>query len=305
MPASTSSFDPYSLGANLVSTVVGGFLGQDAADEMEEAYRLQGQGAAEGSRQAIDTYGDYLRTIEGLNAPGVAAYGDALPLINTILTTGRVPTKVTTKWDDFIKRKTAQLESAQSTLGRKKQRYSSADPHMRGYLDENMPVWEKKIADLRKEIADAQKKRAAAVKAGGSMSIDDWMSQVDPGYRFRFDEGARALMAKQSAGKDRFSGRAIREATRYGQNFASSEFDNTMNRLFRLAGAGDTAVGRVGSAAAGAATGTANAQMGAATAWGQSEVNAANASAQGTMNWANALNSGVENALYDRYRRGG
>ena len=82
------------------------------------------------------------------------------------------------------------------------------------------------------------------------LSVTEWMKQVDPGYQFRYDEGMRAVNARQSAGKDRLSGRALREAARYGQDYATGEFEKSINRLFKQAGLGDADI--AGLVAAGA-----------------------------------------------------
>lgn len=56
------------------------------------------------------------------------------------------------------------------------------------------------------------------------------------GYQFRLDEGMQALERSQ-AGRN-LGGRALKEAMRYGQGAASSEFGNAFNRLSTLAGYG-------------------------------------------------------------------
>lgn len=52
----------------------------------------------------------------------------------------------------------------------------------------------------------------------------------DPGYQFRVQEGQRALERSQSARGGLLGGRAMREATRYGQEMASNEYANAFNR---------------------------------------------------------------------------
>jgi len=60
--------------------------------------------------------------------------------------------------------------------------------------------------------------------------------KATPGYEFRLGEGMKALERSQ-AGR-RLGGRAAKEAMRYGQDYASSEFGNQFNRLSTLAGYG-------------------------------------------------------------------
>jgi hypothetical protein len=76
--------------------------------------------------------------------------------------------------------------------------------------------------------------------------VDDWSwESSSPSYGFRFDEGQRALERSAAARGDLFSGGTGRELTRYGQNFASQEFENDWRRLGELAGDGEQATGTV------------------------------------------------------------
>lgn len=52
-----------------------------------------------------------------------------------------------------------------------------------------------------------------------------------PGYEFRFGEGQRALESSAAAKGGLFSGATGRELTRYGQDYATAEYDNYINRL--------------------------------------------------------------------------
>ena len=111
----------------------------------------------------------------------------------------------------------------------------------------------------------------------------DYNFQTDPGYRFRFEEGQRALDRGAAARGGLLSGGYARKAIRYGQGFASNEYSNVYNRIAAIAGMGQTANQHAGNAAqyGGSAMGTAAAQGGYATAYGQ----------QGAGNaWANAGN---------------
>ena len=60
--------------------------------------------------------------------------------------------------------------------------------------------------------------------------------QNQPGYQFRLSEGMKALERSQ-AGR-RLGGRATKEAQRYGQEYASGEFQNQFSRLGTIAGFG-------------------------------------------------------------------
>ena len=58
-----------------------------------------------------------------------------------------------------------------------------------------------------------------------------------PGYKFRFDEGMRALNRTSAAKGDRLSGNVLLEASRYGQGLADQMRGEEIDRLGALAGA--------------------------------------------------------------------
>jgi len=116
---------------------------------------------------------------------------------------------------------------------------------------------------------------------------------ASPGYQFRFDEGQRGINANRAASGSLQSGDALRALTRYGQDYASNEFNTQLNQLFSVAGLGQTATGQ-GNALAG--------QYGAQV--GQNNQNASNALQSSYGNqaaiWGNAL-QGVGGAGLDYF----
>ena len=121
---------------------------------------------------------------------------------------------------------------------------------------------------------------------------------ASPGYQFRFDEGQRGINANRAASGSLQSGDAMRALTRYGQDYASGEFNTQLNQLFSVAGLGQTATGQ-GNALAG--------QYGAQV--GQNNQNASNAlqSSYGTQAnaWGNALGNIGGIAAYNWPSSGG
>lgn len=83
---------------------------------------------------------------------------------------------------------------------------------------------------------------ALSTLAGGNF-MNDW--QQDPGYQFRLNEGLKAVGAAASARGMNNSGATLKALTRYGQDYASNEYqkgyDRQMNRLSMLAGYGTNA----------------------------------------------------------------
>jgi hypothetical protein len=120
-----------------------------------------------------------------------------------------------------------------------------------------------------------------------------------PGYQFRFEEGQKAVGRRASARGGRSGGRALKELTRYGQDYASTEYDkeytrgaNTrqqrINNLLRMSGMGESAGNMLTSA--GTATG-----RGVAAG----ETYGGDARASGYINTANAVTGGLRSGVQD------
>lgn len=74
--------------------------------------------------------------------------------------------------------------------------------------------------------------------------VDDyeWQSS-SPSYDFRLKEGQKALERSKAAGGDYFSGDTAMALQRYGQDYASNEFEQDWRRFGDLAGDGTQATG--------------------------------------------------------------
>lgn len=107
-----------------------------------------------------------------------------------------------------------------------------------------------------------------------------------PGYDFRLQQGIDAIDASAASRGGLFSGATMENALRFGQDYATSEYTNYLNRLQGIAGAGQ-------SAAAG--QGAAGMQFGQQA--GQNALAAGNARSAATIGMTNALSSGVDNYL--------
>lgn len=125
--------------------------------------------------------------------------------------------------------------------------------------------------NLQREMYNQQRKDNApwldaGKKAIGGMQDADFQKdftlgdfQKDPGFDFRMKEGAKALEGSASARGSLHSGATLKALSRYGQDFASNEFNNAynrfnadrdrrFNRLASLSGSGQTATGQMGQA---------------------------------------------------------
>lgn len=121
----------------------------------------------------------------------------------------------------------------------------------------------------------------------------------DPGYQFGMQQGQQALDRKIAAMGGRVSGAALKQAARFGTDYASAGYNaayqrkqDRLNRLAALAGIGQTATGS--SAAAGQAA------TNAITALNQNNAETQGAAGMAQANiWGNAGNQLA--ALYGRY----
>lgn len=111
--------------------------------------------------------------------------------------------------------------------------------------------------------------------------------QGTPGYQFRLGEGIKALDRSAASRGMLQSGAQMKAISDYGQNTASSEFQNYTNALRSLAGLGQTT--QQGQAGVGATTG---ANIGA------TQIAGGNARASAYTGGAQAINQGVGNSLY-------
>lgn len=125
-----------------------------------------------------------------------------------------------------------------------------------------------------------------------------------PGYDFRLKEGQRTIENSAAARGSVLSGATLKGLTKYGQEYASNDYDNFLRRYYEslnplqsMAGLGQSSSAQ--TAALGASTGNSIANQFA---------NIGNAQAAGAINSANSIaggiNSGVNNALagYNAWR---
>lgn len=140
---------------------------------------------------------------------------------------------------------------------------------------------------------EAQAQRARGPGSGvGEMDRPVTAENVmeDPGYAFGMQQGQQALDRKAAAGGGRVSGAALKAASEYATNYATTGYNaayqrrqDRLNRLAALANIGQTATGS--SAAAGASASNAiGGMMGA-----QGNASGAAALAQSNI-WGNAAN---------------
>lgn len=157
-------------------------------------------------------------------------------------------------------------------------------------------------------------------------------AQNDPGYAFRLAEGQKALERSQAAKGTGTGGAALKEAARYGQDYASNEYGNVYNRalsqyqtnfgdklseyntnyntfandqsnqynrLASLAGVGQTANSQLSQSGQAAASNVAGINSNFANQAGNNAISAGNSISAGLVGAGNAINSGINN--YQNY----
>lgn len=132
------------------------------------------------------------------------------------------------------------------------------------------------------ELANNKLSQMLGLSGSGSFTSDD------PSYAFRFSEGQKAVDNGAASRGMSLSGGALKALQKYGQDMASTEYNNSFNRFKSVSDSGQSAAAGQGAASANLGNSTANNLM-----------QAGNASAAGTMGtanaWSGALGSAVNN----------
>lgn len=138
-----------------------------------------------------------------------------------------------------------------------------------------------------------------------SLNASDVMAE--PGYQFGLDQGNNNIQGSAAARGGLYSGNALKALTRYGNDYATTKFNDAFNRqqtefgnrwsrISSLAGIGQAATNQVGQAGANFANSQTNLLTGLGNAQGANAIN------QGNI-WGNALNQGV--SAYQRQQQPG
>jgi hypothetical protein len=127
-------------------------------------------------------------------------------------------------------------------------------------------------------------------KLSSLMGLDgsDPAAQLEstPGYQFRYDQGMAGVNNSAAAKGGLLSGGTLKAIQKYGQDFASNEYQNQWNRLNSMSNTGQASA--AGQASASTAFGNASA------ANSQAQGNALASGAMGTGNaWSNGISSAV------------
>lgn len=148
--------------------------------------------------------------------------------------------------------------------------------------------------------------------ADGSFDPSKFVFEKDPGYDFRMAEGEKAIARSAAAGGNVFSGAAGKALQRFGQDYASNEYDRAyaraagakatnFNTLSSVAGTGQVANQNIAAARSdmGGNIMTANTNMG--NALSQAAINTGQIQQSMYGNIAGAANKGLQNWMTYKY----
>lgn len=135
---------------------------------------------------------------------------------------------------------------------------------------------------------------------------------TDPGYQFGLTEGMKGVTNSAAARGGLLSGAALKAASQYNTNYATTKFDNAFtrdatnkNRLATLAGVGQTAAGQTANAGIQTGSMVGAGINGAGQTVAQNQLGVGNARASGYLANGNALTGALNQGVsaWNQYNR--
>lgn len=152
-----------------------------------------------------------------------------------------------------------------------------------GYRDVTTNQTRYGVGDQTFDTRDAAQDFANANPTGGTPYAG---FTATPGYDFRLNEGRNALEASAAQRGGINSGSTLQALTRYGQDYATGEYNNYLNRLTGQAASGQNA-----------AAGLASANQNFSAQAGNALAASGNAQAAGAIGVGNAIQGGINNGI--------
>lgn len=206
--------------------------------------------------------------------------------------------------------------SNKASKAQAKSTQQASDTQLQAQRETNEMQWDmyeqnrKDQEPWRKAGETALGQLSTGLKAGGEFSRNFTLKdfQADPGYAFRQAEGQKAIDNSAAARGSSLSGATLKALTRYGQDTASAEYQNSynrwnndvsnrFNRISGVAGTGQQAVNQIGAYGQQTAGNVAQGNMNTANNVASNTIQAGNARASGYVGTANAINSGLNNYM--------
>lgn len=236
----------------VVGSIVGGLFGSDAAGDAADAQQAATAASiAEQRRQYDQSRMDNLPFLQG----GTAGMQELLKLYGLVPNTGKTRAQLREELlPAYTNAATAPVWNPGYDVGPETTYPGSWTQGQNGSIDEarlNAAIeqaYAQQEADRRAMMADPSFGSAfKPIDAGDVMN--------EPGYQFGLQQGQTALDRKIAAMGGRVSGQALKAASRYNSDYATTRYGQAydrnnqerqtkLNRIAELAGIGQTAVGQ-------------------------------------------------------------
>lgn len=255
------------LGATAISAGASVLGGRSQSRAIERGADAQAQAASEANDLNREIYYDQTGRLEPFRQLGISAIGPLSDLMGLDYQTGQGQAQPGGQSMPFNPQTLYPQSGGQQF---NPQSYLDANPGlMTAYQQNDQGLGSpEEFARVHWDLFGQQEGRTGAfgpVATNGPVTATDptavqptgaerTMSAMDalrerPGYNFRFNEGQRAVDGSAAARGMTMSGAQLRAQTQYGQNFATAEYDNEINRLLAVMGGGQVATNNQNQAA--------------------------------------------------------
>lgn len=265
--ATGGAFDPTSFASGGADALAAGSEGFGGAELASSPYSLASAG---GGGLSVPAAGGGTLTASGVTSAGANLASKVPTVASGIFGTGITAKDALLGGAQFLGAKlgsdaakdaaSTQAASARDALGLQSRIYDESVARSKPFYDTSV---------------QANSKLSRLLGLNGEQPLD--VLAEDPGYQFRKDEGQKAVDNGAAARGMSLSGGAMKALQKYGQDYASGEYNNVYNRLSSTAGGGQVAnnvnstAGNYGNNASSLITGSGNAQaagtVGSANAW--------------------------------------
>ena len=131
--------------------------------------------------------------------------------------------------------------------------------------------------------------RNAQIPRINALMADPSSVTQEPGYQFGLKQGQDQINNSMAARGGYYSGQQMKASQKYGQDYAGTKLDQSLNRLMTVAGLGQQG-----------ATAQQNANTNYGSAGGQSMVNSGNNRGSGYVGYGNTLSNGLDGYMDDK-----
>lgn len=186
----------------------------------------------------------------------------------------------------------AQARGTQLSIEAQRQVAETSIFYQRDFLEQQLKVFEDALAQ-EKEMFDQAISYGEPYRQAGETALQTYQDLTygteqdklaelikTPGYQFRLEEGQKAIDRMASAKSGMFSGRQLKAAQRYGQDYATSEYGNFMDRVGVLMQQGAQSAQQAGALTQGSSTMQQGILSQKASAIGQTGANISNINQQ-------------------------